>query len=794
MKRQLWNDGWTFFTESSPNPVPVTLPHDAMLHGERSPLSPGKDAMGYFTGDIYHYKKIFKLSDTEVSHAILLFDGVFQNVTVKLNGKTIGSHHYGYTPFEVVLDSALSYDKENELEVIADNSNLPNSRWYTGGGIYRDVYLLTSAEKYIRPNGVKIDTVSINPPTIRIQTALSAEPACNESVHIEIMDNGKKIATAMGTDSTIILPNAALWSDEKPKLYSAVITLSDGNKVLDSDAITFGIRKLAWSTDGFFVNDKNTLLRGGCIHHDNGILGSCSYYEAELRKIHRLKESGYNAVRIAHNPASKALLDACDECGMYVMDEAFDMWYAHKNKYDYAAYFMDDYESDITAMVEHDYNHPSVIMYSIGNEVSEPAKPEGVEIAIKMRDLIRSLDASRPVTAGINFMILMLSSMGKGLYDEGGLAAENANKTPENKTPEKEKKSGSLMFNTMMTVMGKGINRVGNSKKADLAASPVLDTLDIAGYNYANGRYKKEGQKHPNRIILGSETYPQDIYDNWKKVTDLPYLIGDFMWTAWDYLGEAAIGSWNYDGISMVNIRYPWLLSCAGCFDIIGTPDAQAAYAATVWGKRSVPYIGVQPINHPGIRVTKAAWRGTNAFSSWSWRNCEGEKATIEIYADADSVELFLNNKKVGKKKLKKMKAVFKIPYRKGTLKAICLDTNGNPLGQSSIVSASDNLHVEITQEAAYTDSGLVFVDLTISDNDRIVESNADALLTVDVTDGELLGLGSAKPDPTLSYTGNQVQTYYGRALAVIRVRKDRKPSITVTESNGHKYTKEICL
>jgi len=301
-----------------------------------------------------------------------LFDGVYQNSTVLLNGKTIGSHHYGYTPFEINLDSAISFSEINTLEVIADNSKLPNSRWYSGGGIYRDVFFLSANDKYILSDGITISTKEIELPTINVCTKLS-EPLCEgEDITISVYDGETLLATAHGQNATIELPTAELWSDETPVLYRCKVQLINSEGVLDEDETRFGIRSLSWSEKGFFVNGKSTLLRGGCIHHDNGILGGCSYYDAEYRKIKLLKEYGYNAVRISHNPASKNLLDVCDELGMYVMDEAFDMWFANKNKYDYGTYFMENYLNDITTMVMHGINHPSVVLYSIGNEVGEP--------------------------------------------------------------------------------------------------------------------------------------------------------------------------------------------------------------------------------------------------------------------------------------------------------------------------------------------------------------------------------------------------------------------------------------
>lgn len=385
MKKKLWNEDWFFYTDSDPSEQRIDLPHDAMLHGTRSPKSKGKDAVGYFEGDVYHYKKYFCISKEEGTHHVIQFDGVYQNTTVLLNGQKLCTHHYGYTPFETVLDPTLSYTEENCLEVIADNSMLPNSRWYSGGGIYRDVTFLSSGEHYIMPDGIKVDTVSYAPPVIRIRTELSSPLTVDENLEIQILDGKQILSAEASTDCTISLPDAKLWSDESPVLYLCRAVLKKGDEILDTEETTFGIRSIAYSTEGFFINGINTLLRGGCIHHDNGILGACSHYDAELRKIRILKSLGFNAVRISHNPASVALLKACDECGMYVMDEAFDMWFTNKNKYDYATYFMEDYLQDITAMVHHDYNHPSVIMYSIGNEVGEPSRPEGLAVAVKMR-------------------------------------------------------------------------------------------------------------------------------------------------------------------------------------------------------------------------------------------------------------------------------------------------------------------------------------------------------------------------------------------------------------------------
>ncbi len=788
MKRKLWNDGWTFWTDENPQPQDVQLPHDAMMHGRRDPASPAKDAMGYFCGDVYHYRKRFTApSDADACHMELAFDGVMRNAAVLVNGREIARHAYGYTPFAVDLDGTLVPGGENTVEVVADNSQLPYSRWYTGGGIYRDVELLCGPKRHIARRGVRVTTLGLNPARIRVTTLLEGPAAESETVAVTILDDQSVVAEAEGTDIELEIPCAIPWSAERPHLYTCQVSLLANGNPADTATERFGIRTLSWSSHGLFVNGESVLLRGGCIHHDNGVIGAISCQEAEERRVRIMKEAGFNALRISHNPASTALIEACDRLGMYVMDETFDMWFQHKNAHDYASDFEENHLTDLQSMVERDLNHPSVIMYSIGNEVSEPCTPHGMDVARGMVELAHTLDPTRPVTAGINFMVLLMASKGKGLYDEGGAAKNYAEGNSGGKRkPAREKKSGSLMFNTMMSVLGKGINRMGNSKGADAATSPVLDLLDIAGYNYANGRYEKEGSVHPGRIIVGTETYPQDIADNWALVEKLDYLIGDFMWTGWDYLGEAAIGSWNYEGISMVNVRYPWLLSGAGVIDITGRPDAQAALAATVWNERDKPYIGVVPANHPGVRVTKAAWRGTNAIDSWSWSGCENNRTVVEVYARASKVQLSLNGKSLGTKRIKKFKATWRVAYEPGTLEAVAYDETGRELARAQLVSATGSPHIEIVPEVQQPTPGqMVYVPIELIGNNGVLESNADRELTVKVVGGELVGFGSAQPDPMGTYTAGSCRTWYGRALAVVRASSAGTLRISVRDEQG---------
>ncbi|MBQ1290525.1 MAG: DUF4982 domain-containing protein, partial [Lachnospiraceae bacterium] len=516
---------------------------------------------------------------------------------------------------------------------------------------------------------------------------------------------------------------------------------------------------------GLFINGRETLLRGGCVHHDSGILGAATYAESEERRVRILKENGFNAIRSSHNPASTAMLEACDRLGMYVMDETFDMWYNRKNPHDYGVDFNEWWERDTAAMVERDYNHPSVILYSIGNEVAEPAAAKGVETGRAMVDLCHRIDPTRPVTCGTNLMIISRAAKGQGIYQDGEQKTGGGKQKKE-----KENQNASLAFNIMASFVGSGMNKGGNSKKVDALTTPFLDSLDIAGYNYGSGRYPLEAKAHPDRVVFGSETFPQDIYKNWQMVKQFPYLVGDFMWTSWDYLGEAGIGAWSYSGGMPFNRPYPWLLAGAGVIDINGIPDASCKYAAMVWGLEDKPVIGVRPVNHPGVRPSKSVWRGTNAMLSWSWAKCEGNKAIVEVYSDQPEVELFLNGKSLGKKKTRECKAIYKVKYAPGTLAAAAYDAAGKETGRNELTSAAGPYAPVVRPEKSSAAPGeILYVPVNIEGTDGIVESNADRKLTVSVEGGELLAFGSANPCTEEQYHTGSFTTFYGRALAIVR-------------------------
>ena len=758
MKKVSFNSGWIC------NGAAVQLPHDAMIHEKRVPGHASGSAQAFFPGGNYVYEKTFEKPAAE--HVVFQFEGVYKNAKVFINGKEAGGAPYGYIPFFVCADELL-VDGENTIRVECENNDQPDSRWYTGAGIYRPVWLWTGPKHAIAPEAVKIQTVSIDPAKVRVMTECDGEPV------VQILDGDKVVAEGKGHDVELTVPNATAWSENTPKLYTCVVTAD-----CDVAETRFGIRTISWDNKGFYINGKRTLLRGGCVHHDNGILGAANPDEADYRRVKMMKEAGFNAIRSAHNPCSRAMLDACDELGVYMMDESWDMWFHHKNKYDYATHWRKNYIADLQAMVDRDYNHPSVVMYSIGNEVSEPAKEEGVEKTKEMVAFLKEKDGTRPVTGGFNLMIIANAKKGKGIYnEEGGMANDNSKKT---------EGMNSTLFNMITNMVGTGMNKSANGKAADEATSPCLDALDMAGYNYASGRYPMEGKCHPDRLIFGSETFPQDIAKNWAMVKQYPYLIGDFMWTAWDYIGEVGLGAWAYtkDGTGF-NKPYPWLLADTGAFDIIGTPNAEVFWAQAAWGLLDKPMISVQPVNHPGQNPAKMTWRGTNAMASWAWNGCEGNKAIVEVYTDAAVIELLINGKSLGKKKVKECRAIFKTKYQSGKIEAVAYDSTGREVSRNFLESATGKTGICAVPEVETAKSGeVVYVNVAIVGENGVVESNADRKLTVTVEGGELLGFGSANPRTEERFDAGSYTTYYGTALICVRVKENTM--ITVTDGTQH--------
>ena len=787
MKAIRFCDGWYVkHLEEDGRGIPVTLPHDAMLSEPRSELSAGGINTGWYEGRDYLYTKMFTPDQALAEKtAVLEFEGVYHNAEVWLNGEKLTFRPYGYTNFYVDLTGKLLLGEENTLEVIARNADQPNSRWYSGAGIYRPVTLWTADEAHIKLNGVKIRTLSLDPAQIEVWV----ETAGAGPVSVAVLDGGRELATASGDTNgtirfTLTLDGAKPWSLEDPQLYTCKVNFGT-----DEATETFGVRTIEWGRHGLLLNGKRTILQGACIHHDNGVLGACCYEDEEWRKIRILKENGYNAVRSAHNPCSKFLLDACDHLGVLVMDEYIDHWYIHKTEHDYVDYFMDWWRQDLKDMVDKDYNHPSVVLYSTGNEVSETAQEKGIKLTGELTNYLHELDAARPVTCGVNIFFNFLSSVGFGVYsdEKARKEAEKAEKLKAvGAAPKKKKAVGSEFFNNMAGLLGDNFMKMGATiPPCDWRTKDAFANMDIAGYNYGIFRYKHDLKKYPDRLILGSETFCSDAY-KFRELAKLePRIIGDFVWAGMDYLGEVGIGAWEYpDYAPDFSHGVGWVTAGSGRIDLTGRPLGEAYYTRVALEQEKGPYIAVCPVNHTGDKHSPSAWKMSNAIPSWSWRGCAGRPANVEVYARAHSVELLVNGKSVGKKELKNdCIARFRCTYEDGTVEAVSYDRHGKETGRCALHTASPETQLRaVPEETSVAPGRLCHIRLQYTDEDGTLKPLERGILSVEVSGGRLLGLGSACPYNALGYVTSRTDTYYGEALAVVQADGSGAVELTVTD------------
>ena len=791
MKPTLLLTGWTcrHLGDTAPGKT-VTLPHDAMLAEPRTALSAGGTNTGWYEGYDYEYRRTLTVPENELADThILEFEGVYHNAEVWLNGQKAAFRPYGYTNFYVDCAPYL-HAGENELRVIARNADQPNSRWYSGAGIYRPVQLWKARGAHITLNGVKIRTLSLQPAIVEVRVKTTAPG----TVRLTVDD-----LPAMQQESdgeavfTLTLDNARLWTPETPNLYTCRVSFAD-----DEVTETFGVRKVEWGTDGFLLNGKRYIIQGACIHHDNGLLGAVCDPDAVARKVRLLKENGYNAIRSAHNPCSKALLTECDRQGVLVMDEYIDHWYIHKTEHDYVDYFNDWWRQDLTDMVEKDYNHPCVVLYSTGNEVSETAQKRGIALTKEMTDFLHGLDDSRPVTCGVNIFFNFLSSIGFGVYsdEKAKKEAERAEKAKQRGEKAAKKKAvGSQFFNNLAGLLGDEFMKRGATLHGcDVKTRDAFANMDIAGYNYGIYRYKHDLKKYPQRLILGSETFCNDAYKFRELAKQEPRLVGDFVWAGMDYLGEVMVGSWEYaDYAETFDGGLGWVSAGSGRIDLTGKPLGEALYTRVALEADNGPYIAVCPVNHTGDRHSPSAWKMTNAMPSWSWTGCEERKANVEVYARAARVELVLNGHTVGSKTLKNdCLARFSIPYESGTLEAVSYDAADHEIGRCKLQSAGGTTRLTLDAEEPTVKPGhLCYIRLRYTDENGITKPLARGSIQVQVRGGTLVGLGSACPFNKHSYLDSETDTYYGEALAIVRMGDG--DAMTIAASDGE-YSAELTV
>ncbi len=765
MNKKMFHDGWICYqTDKKENQFVVSLPHDAMLLDTKSSNSPGGVNTGWYDAKDYTYEKGFFIPQSYRGKRIILeFEGIYHKATIYINNQKAMYHSYGYTGFYIDITEFLNYEAENQIRVEVQNSDQPNSRWYTGTGIYRPVWLYVLPENHIKLDGIKVTTLSYTIPQIQVEI----ETTGKGNLKVEILD-GENVISAE-TDyvdkkyaNQLFLPKVQLWNVNTPKLYTCRVTFED-----DVQEVQFGVRVVECTSErGFCINGKRIILKGACIHHDNGILGACCYDFSEQRKIRILRECGYNAVRSAHNPCSKALLRACDKEGMLVVDEYADMWYIHKTQNDYASEIEKNYKDDLEAMVRKDYNHPSVIMYSSGNEVSETAQERGIQFCEELTKYLHRLDSTRPVTCGVNIFFNFLSSIGFGVYSD-----KKAEKTAQNTN--KKKAVGSEFFNNMAGLFGAEFMKFGATLyPCDVKTREAFTKMDVAGYNYGIKRYQKDLKKYPKRIILGTETFCSDAYNFWETAKENPQLIGDFVWAGMDYLGEVGLGAWEYKEYAPDFSHGPgWSAAGSGRIDLTGKPSAEMKYTRVAFELEAIG-IGVIPVNHYEEKHSPAAWRMSNALESWSWRGFDGKKTEVEVYARAHHVSLYVNGECKGTKKIKKnCIARFETEYRDGTVEAIAYDESNVVIAKAMLKTAGEDtlLTVEPEMSRIHLEKELCYVRLKFTDQEGIIKPLVHTEIKVCVQNGELLALGSANPYCPKGYRSDTTDTYYGEALAIIK-------------------------
>lgn len=812
MKKQLFHTGWTISRQPGKSMVeammssegekePIVLPYDAMIHEAVAKDTKNAGQTGYYPGKMYYYTKEFEApQDWEDKLVQLEFEGSYGKTLIYLNGDYVGEQKYGYTNFYVTLNDSLNYGGNNHLEVVVNNEQEKNSRWYSGSGLYRNVQMYVANEVYIPADGVRIQTpeVSGDEAVIDVQIKLNNRGLKKHAVKVEVtisnqnggMEAKRVCPVTLFADGTehieqrLVIQNPKLWSVEEPNLYQCKIQILDGNKVWDEAEDTFGIRTLRLNPySGLCVNGEPVKLRGACIHHDHGIIGAAELRDAETRKIKKLKEAGFNCIRMAHHPAGKTLLEVCDREGMLVMDEFSDMWTRTKNANDFANDFHENWEQIIEAMVAKDYNHPSVILYGMGNEIQEAGTAKGAQTGRKIHQKIKSLDPARYTTNAVNGIFAcgdrFMEVVGQSMQQLGipipdmQQAARDGQQSSEQQS---SAQGGSDALNSMMSVM------VGPLADA-IALHPIMtemteefmETMDVAGYNYLTGRHAKEHELYPHRVVLGTETFPGDIANLWKTVQENTHVIGDMTWTGYDYLGEAGIGIFHYDGGVNFQAMYPERAAYIGDLDILGNRRPISYYREIIYGLRKTPYIGVERVNRYGKNIGQTPWMWKDNIASWTWNGYEGKTAVIDVLSDADEVELFLNGVSKGRKaagKANDYMAVFQITYEPGELKAVavrdgkaCESFALNTAGKAEKLSIDTD---RTTMEANGQDLAYVMIGLQDEAGNQNLWEEKEIAVQIEGA-GSLAGFGSAEPSCERSYFDTVCKTYDGYVMAVIR-------------------------
>jgi beta-galactosidase len=721
----------------------VDLPHDwsiENLPGTNSPFN--IDAIsqvngGFTTGGTGWYRKTFTIPDEfKEKNFIIMFEGVYMDAEFWINGEFLGNHPYGYTSFWFDITGKIKFDGKNVLTVKVKNEG-ENSRWYSGSGIYRHVWLQVVPPVHVATWGTYITTPQIAEyeAFINIKTTVNNHSTENSKIKLvtRILNANSQEQTKVETEKIIEpgasieivqdikITNPSLWSVDFPVLYNAVSEIYKSETLTDQSETKFGIRSFSFDTvNGFRLNGKLLKLKGGCVHHDNGLLGSKAYDRAEERRVEIMKANGFNAIRSSHNPPSPAFLDACDRLGMLIIDESFDMWSEQKNPFDYHLYFNDWWKKDIESMVLRDRNHPSVIMWSIGNEIPNKHKPEVVEVAKMLGEYIRLIDPTRPITSAVNDL-----------------------------KPDKD---------------------------------PYFATLDIAGYNYASGgdhnqknRYETDHDRLPERIMVGLESFPLEAFGSWMDVVDHPYVIGDFVWTAFDYIGEASIG-WR--GYFQKQDFFPWNLAYCGDIDVCGWKRPQSYYRDALWKENKISIWITPPQSSFALnpaRQSWSKWHWTDAVDDWNWEGSEGKTFEVNVYSSCEQVELFLNDKSLGKKITNRSTeyiASWQVSFEPGTLRAVGIKGK-KQVNVAELHSTGEPTQIKLSADRnkiLADGQDLSYVTVELTDGNGVRNPKAENLISFEIAGtGTIVGVGNANPLSLDSFQLPMRKAWHGRCMVIIK-------------------------
>ena len=771
-----FDEGWRFIKENpSGAEAPafddskwraLDLPHDWSIEdlpnqikdsiiGPFSKASIGKMGTGYTIGGTAWYRKNFTINKEDQNKtAYLMFDGVYMNSDVWVNGKHVGNHPYGYTSFYYDITAYLNpAGHANTIAVQVKNEG-KTARWYSGSGIYRHTWLTLVNPVHIGVWGVNVKTpvVSEKSAAINVLTTLvnSGKDNKNVIVKVEIIDPSGKVV-GYAENKAAVLPDAKddielnisvnnpmLWSVENPKLYSAKVTVLENKNESDLTSTSFGIRTIKVDAiNGLTINGKTVKLKGGCFHHDHGPLGAASIDRAEERKMEIFKNAGYNAIRCSHNPPSPYLLHVCDSLGILVIDEIFDNWEKPKvSPDDYSKSFKEWWQKDLEQMILRDRNHPSVVMWSIGNEISEALDTAGIRIAKNLTGEVRRWDQTRAITEGFNDFAAMRGQ--KSRWDE---------------------------------------------------SHPHMELLDVVGYNYMYKRYEEDHIKYPNRVMVATEFMPLYALDNWKMVEKLPYVIGNFAWVVMDYLGEAGVGLSRLvpdvpakekqigDGFGVFFNRDPWPIfnDYQGDIDLIGNMKPRYSHQLVVWRKSPVEMLIHRPIP-AGMKEIVSPWGWPDELKSWSWSGHEKEKLQVHVYTRSKLVKLELNGKVIGEQAVdgeNSITATFEVPYEPGTLVARCYD-NGKETASQTIKTVGAAAAIRLTADRSViraSRNDLAYIKTEVVDADgNVIPSADDVKVKFEISgQGKLAGVGNGSPTDLASFQQPERKTYMGVCLAIVR-------------------------